>query len=558
MFSFKQFYTLNEAGAGGHMKHPWELPEIETGDDLVNLFVKTSAYLSSPDVAVPLKIDGVNASVRLVDVNGKKQFALYRNSIADVLEPTTIDNVESRFVPGHGLVGTYKTVLSIFNAGLKDTMPELQELGLVDNPMIIFNTESVTGKTNIIGYSNNFLAIHYPAVITQKVGKAGKQLRSYETNKIPFSEDVLQRYVDKLDKVAKQFKFNVIHKVPAKLIEKPNLKVELSTEVTLNNQTKSLQQWLKGLVIPKNVGITSLEGKPIMAMSQEALYNKVMVDNTPLDSIVPPNKIPDAINGIITWHTCRLLGAAILNNINSKIGTGNTQEGIVIDNPEIGSMQFKITGDYFIRNRQSAFKRDPNKAARKIVIIYAGRFQPFHKGHATVYNTLKKQFTKADVIIATSDKVDLPDSPFNFNEKLNMIAASGVDPNFAKKTTNPYLSKEILMQYEAANTVVIFAVGQKDMEGPEARFKFGLTKKGTPTYYQPLTNMADVETMNVHGYIMVAPTVTFNVLGKPATSASQIRSMWKTATEEQKKKITADLYGQPLPEIINLFNSKLT
>lgn len=558
MFKFKQFYTLNEGGAGGHMFHPFDLPEIKTGENLIGLFEKTANYLSGPGVTAPLKIDGVNASVRLINVGGKKQFALYRNTIADVEEPTTIDNIETRFVPGHGLIGTYKTVLSIFNAGLKDTLPELQELGLVDNPLIIFNTEYVTGKTNVVGYSNNFLAIHYPAVITNKVGKDGKQLKSFETKKIPFSEEVLQRYTDKLDVIAKKFSFNAVHQIPAKLTKRPNLRAELSTEVTINNVTKSLDQWSKGLVIPKGQSVKTVDGKIVSATAKEAIYNRVMLDGVPLNQIIAPEGLPLAVNGIVTWHICRLLGKAILDNMDSKIGPASSQEGIVIDNPKVGSEQFKITGEFIVGGRASAFKKDPSKASQKLVVIYPGRFQPFHKAHAQVFNTLKKLFSKADVYIATSDKVELPKSPFNFNEKLQMIEASGIDPSNVVKSANPYLAKEILAKYDPVNTVVIFAVGQKDMEGDEARFKFGLTKKGTPSYYQPLKNMAETETMDKHGYIMVAPTATFNVLGKPAMSASEIRNMWKTATPQQKKKITADLYGQPLQNIIDLFNSKLT
>ena len=42
------------------------------------------------------------------------------------------------------------------------------------------------------------------------------------------------------------------------------------------------------------------------------------------------------------------------------------------------------------------------------VVIYPGRFHPFHKGHKSVYDTLVKRFGKNRVFIATSDKVDPP------------------------------------------------------------------------------------------------------------------------------------------------------
>lgn len=51
----------------------------------------------------------------------------------------------------------------------------------------------------------------------------------------------------------------------------------------------------------------------------------------------------------------------------------------------------------------------------KTLVIYPGRFQPFHKGHAQVFQWLKNKF--GDAYIATSDKVEAPKSPFNFKEK---------------------------------------------------------------------------------------------------------------------------------------------
>ena len=66
MKTFNELYNLiNEGGAAGHMAHPFDVPENKTGNDLINFFNKivNSINQSSPS----LKIDGVNASFRLVD-----------------------------------------------------------------------------------------------------------------------------------------------------------------------------------------------------------------------------------------------------------------------------------------------------------------------------------------------------------------------------------------------------------------------------------------------------------------------------------------------------------
>jgi len=54
---------------------------------------------------------------------------------------------------------------------------------------------------------------------------------------------------------------------------------------------------------------------------------------------------------------------------------------------------------------------------KKTVVIYVGRFQPMHKGHYGTYQHLVKKFGKDNVFVGTSDKVERPKSPFNFNPK---------------------------------------------------------------------------------------------------------------------------------------------
>jgi cytidyltransferase-like protein len=56
-----------------------------------------------------------------------------------------------------------------------------------------------------------------------------------------------------------------------------------------------------------------------------------------------------------------------------------------------------------------------------LVVIYPGRFHPFHIGHGKVYQYLKKQFPGAKVYIASSNKTDAHKSPFAFDEKKKMM-----------------------------------------------------------------------------------------------------------------------------------------
>ena len=67
MKTFKQYYStiLNEGGAAGHMAHPFDLPQVKTGKDLVSFFDRAVNSIKTNPPSV--KIDGVNASFRLID-----------------------------------------------------------------------------------------------------------------------------------------------------------------------------------------------------------------------------------------------------------------------------------------------------------------------------------------------------------------------------------------------------------------------------------------------------------------------------------------------------------
>ena len=189
--------------------------------------------------------------------------------------------------------------------------------------------------------------------------------------------------------------------------------------------------------------------------------------------------------------------------------------------------------------------------SKKLVIIYPGRFQPGHKGHFSVYDSLKARFPNADVYIATSNKVDPEKSPFTFEEKKTMLEACGVDPKDIVLCKNPYTAQEIMEKYSLSEVRVIFAVSRKDMEEPEARFSFKLKKDGSQPYFLPLPRLLDktdsfeilteLKTADKHGYIGVAPVRSFNVLGKPVKSASEIRNLYKWGTEPEMKQIIRDL-----------------
>ena len=188
------------------------------------------------------------------------------------------------------------------------------------------------------------------------------------------------------------------------------------------------------------------------------------------------------------------------------------------------------------------------------VVIYPGRFHPFHKGHKSVYDALVKRFGKNRVYIATSNKVDPPKSPFTFDEKRAMMALTGVDPSRVVQVKNPYQATEITDNYDPQNTIALFAVSDKDM-AEDPRFSFKPRKDGQPSYYQPASK--DMQGFDKHGYIVTVPTLQFNVLGKPMRSASEFRANFAQADSETQRAMITDLFGQYDPKTHNTMAQKI-
>jgi hypothetical protein len=99
------------------------------------------------------------------------------------------------------------------------------------------------------------------------------------------------------------------------------------------------------------------------------------------------------------------------------------------------------------------------------IVVYGGRFQPFHKGHYAAYERLVSEFGKGNVYIGTSNDMSSDKSPFSFKEKKEIATKMfGVPSSMFVKVNNPYRPKEILDKYDGKITQYIAAVGQKDAD----------------------------------------------------------------------------------------------
>jgi hypothetical protein len=196
---------------------------------------------------------------------------------------------------------------------------------------------------------------------------------------------------------------------------------------------------------------------------------------------------------------------------------------------------------------------------KKIFVIYPGRFHPWHKGHKGVYNYLSSKYGGNDVYITTTDVVELPKSPFSFDEKVKMMTLTGVPLNKIIKVKNNYNLQSLVGQIpiDINRDSIIFAVSEKDM-AEDPRFSRFTKKDGSPAYLQPIPkNLDKLQPAITHGYIDTVPTTDFTVLGKPARSASELRSQYAKLNPQQRKSFITDLFGKYDDGVYNIMNNKL-
>jgi len=357
---------LNEGGAAGHMAHPFDLPNVNTGKDLIKLFEQAADSLKKTPGSV--KIDGVNASIRLINNAGKREFAMDRGSKKALdLRGVTKADLKDRFGAGHGMIKAGGDVLDIFNTALPSLEEELTALGMWDDPNIMFNMEYVSGKSNVQDYGKNFLAIHgLLSVETKEVQGARKMLTKRVTSEKNFAQSDMDELLRKLEPFAKKKGFEIYGSVPTTFTKEPNFKAELGKNYTIDfaegSKTKSLAQWLNDVTnIPKTdrlkMNIEETDSiKDVGALSKQVYFAVFGGEN--VDSLFSSEQeVQKAIQGATTYLATEKLGDAILDVLDSPMGSVNDHEGVVIRDEKISPRPFKVTGKFITGGVSSDFQK---------------------------------------------------------------------------------------------------------------------------------------------------------------------------------------------------------
>ena len=175
----------------------------------------------------------------------------------------------------------------------------------------------------------------------------------------------------------------------------------------------------------------------------------------------------------------------------------------------------------------------------KTIVVYSGRFQPFHKGHFATYENLIKKFGKDSVYIATSNKTDNQKSPFNFKEKkLIMQKMFGIPSNKIVEVRNPYAPMEVLGNYPEETTGFITVVGEKD--------EMRLSGK----YFTPYKGKVEIGYKD-KGYVYASPAQPNPISG------TDVRKWLGSGETEERKKLFIKVYPKFDEQIFKLITLKL-
>jgi len=394
-------------GAAGHMSHPFDLPTVGNGSDLIKFFEDAAALLTTAPGSV--KIDGVNVSFKLIDGPRGKEFAVDRGSLKAIdVEGITADRIGERFAEGHGMRPAIAELLSIFNTALPSITSELKKLGLYDNPTVFFNTEYVKGTTNVLQYDEDFLAIHGVNQFYEKQSRIkGKAYRpgaerpiDPKTDKpikdpsreIPYDRSTLLSLIEKVNPIAEKQGFKIYGDVPTETVGEIDFGPTLDTGFTVvfseeDQVTRPLGEWLAAADNPKGIRIELVDGRTMDALSKHVYMS--ILNGVPLTELVKDGDDAKAVtDAAVFYHATRLLGNDVMNTLTSPMGDIRDHEGVIVRDEMFGPKPVKITGEFIVKGLQTSFPRGSINEELEIeveegptIALLPGSFRPPTKGH---------------------------------------------------------------------------------------------------------------------------------------------------------------------------------
>jgi hypothetical protein len=445
-------------GAAGHMAHPFDLPWVNSGSDLLDFFDRAKTFVEKKGAGA-VKIDGVNVSFKVVGDDDVKQFAVDRGSLKPIdIEGITMRRVDDRFPEGHGMRPAIKALLGILNSAIEEIRPELEQLGMWEDPSRFLNTEYVAGTTNVTQYDENFLAIHGLNQFYHRIGKSGASKGNERPGmqrpegvkaasvEVPYESSIMDSLVEKLQPFAEQYGFKVYSSVPTERladidIDYSNVLSEPFTVRISDDReiTKTLGEWLQEASNPRYKTIKLKDGKRTHPLHKQ-LYMNILNQSAPIVDLIEDADAEAAIYGAVFMHATRVLGNQILQGLTSPMGDVMGHEGVVLRHDKLfGPNPVKVTGEFIVGNMGGGFGQvneqeddesveldiidsdaadiTPEQAPGRTIAVVPGAFKPPHRGHLAmveeyaennnevkvlISNPLKRQRTLADGTVITA------------------------------------------------------------------------------------------------------------------------------------------------------------
>lgn len=209
----------------------------------------------------------------------------------------------------------------------------------------------------------------------------------------------------------------------------------------------------------------------------------------------------------------------------------------------------------------------------QLVVLYPGRFQPFHLGHKDVFQHLMAKFGRDHVFISTGNmpkKIDKSRHIFGFTDKLQFMHAAGIPDDRVIQNQSPYT---LPPQFDKENTIYLIAVGAPDVSKLDVggvytgKTPTGRAEKipdgksiGDEKYYLPFKSLAECKTADQHAYVVVAQErkVPVTIGGKQydASHGTACRALWNKVRKNAKQRgeFLTQLYGRNDPELGRLLD----
>jgi hypothetical protein len=185
----------------------------------------------------------------------------------------------------------------------------------------------------------------------------------------------------------------------------------------------------------------------------------------------------------------------------------------------------------------------------KVIVIYPGRFSPFHSGHRFSYDKLREAFPENDIYLTTSDVEKDAKHPFSYLDKKEIITT--MFPDIPEETIlnqhYPYDVDAILASLELnpKDTIVVVGIGEKDFD---SRFE-------DDPYWIDFDGMLDY-TAKHHAYKYKLPQLQLQI-GTEIISGSVIREIMKSDDETKKKRLFKTVYPEWNGKIFKLIDRRI-